>query len=89
MPALATSLGKGDELKKEGAKNGICLLNKDERKLMDAIKSLDAPKKTSVNIDPELWNRWLHFVLDKTGSIRKTGEDMENALRHYMECDHV
>ena len=46
-------------------------------------------KKTSVNIDPELWNKWLHFVLDKTGSIRKTGEEMENALRHYMECDRV
>lgn len=44
-------------------------------------------KKTSVNIDPELWNRWLHFVLDKTGSIRKTGEEMEKALEHYMKCD--
>lgn len=42
-------------------------------------------KKTSVNIDPDLWKKWLHYVLDKTGSIRKTGEEIEKALIYYME----
>ena len=44
-------------------------------------------KKTSISIDPQVWDRWLHFVLDRTGSMRKTSEELEKALVHYMECD--
>ena len=42
---------------------------------------------TSISIDPQIWDRWLHFVLDRTGSMRKTSEELEKALVHYMECD--
>lgn len=44
-------------------------------------------KKTSISIEPEIWDRWLHFVLDRTGSMRKTSEELEKALVHYMECN--
>ena len=44
-------------------------------------------KKTSISIDPQIWDRWLHFVLDRTGSMRKTSEELEKAIVHYMECD--
>lgn len=41
-------------------------------------------KKTSVNIDAELWKEWSKFVIDKTSSARKIGEELENALKEYM-----
>lgn len=41
--------------------------------------------KTSINIDKQTWNQWNHFVLDKTGSTRKVSEELEKALKEYME----
>jgi len=41
--------------------------------------------KTSINIDKQTWNEWNHFVLDKTGSTRKVSEELEKALKEYME----
>mgnify|MGYP001039311762 CR=1 FL=1 len=41
-------------------------------------------KKTSIMIDESLWNEWIHFVLDKTGSARKASEEIEKAMREYM-----
>lgn len=43
-----------------------------------------AKRKTSIAIDEELWKEWAKFVIDKTGSARKTSEEIENALRKYM-----
>jgi hypothetical protein len=41
--------------------------------------------KTSINIDPVVWNKWLHFVLDKTGSMKKVSQEFEKALIFYMD----
>jgi hypothetical protein len=41
--------------------------------------------KTSINIDKKTWNEWNHFVLDKTDSTRKVSEELEKALKEYME----
>ena len=42
-------------------------------------------KKTSISVDEELWREWLAFVVKKTGSTRKVGEEVEKALKEYME----
>jgi len=42
-------------------------------------------KKTSINIDEEIWKDWMKFVIDKTGSIRRLSEEMKKALQEYME----
>ena len=42
-------------------------------------------KKTSINIDDRVWKDWMKFVIDKTGSVRKLSEEMENALLEYMK----
>jgi metal-responsive CopG/Arc/MetJ family transcriptional regulator len=42
-------------------------------------------QKTSINIDSELWKEWTLFVVRKTGSTRKLSEELEKALREYME----
>jgi hypothetical protein len=42
-------------------------------------------KKTSINIDDRVWKDWMKFVIEKTGSVRKLSEEMENALREYMK----
>ena len=44
-------------------------------------------KKTSIYIDEDLWNEWMHFVLDhpKYGSSRKASEALEDAMRCYLE----
>jgi hypothetical protein len=44
-----------------------------------------AKKKTSINIDEQIWKDWMKFVIDKTGSIRRLSEEMKNALQEYME----
>lgn len=41
--------------------------------------------KTSINIDPLIWNKWLHFVLDRTGSTKKVSQEFEKALIFYMD----
>jgi hypothetical protein len=40
-------------------------------------------KKTSIYIDTELWNEWMHFVLDdpRYGTSRKASEALEDAMR--------
>jgi hypothetical protein len=41
-------------------------------------------QKTSFMIDKELWKEWTLFVVNKTGSARKLSEELEKALREYM-----
>ena len=43
-------------------------------------------KKTSIYIDEDLWNEWMHFVLDDSnyGSSRKASEALEDAMRCYL-----
>lgn len=43
-------------------------------------------KKTSIYIDEELWNEWMHFVIDDSnyGSSRKASEALEDAMRCYL-----
>jgi len=36
-------------------------------------------------VDDKLWREWTLFVVEKTGSARKLSEEMEKALREYME----
>ncbi|MEM0358026.1 MAG: hypothetical protein QXL77_06610 [Candidatus Bathyarchaeia archaeon] len=42
-------------------------------------------QKTSINIDSELWKEWTIFVIKKTGSARKISEELEKAMKEYME----
>ena len=42
-------------------------------------------KKTSINIDENVWKEWMKFVIDKTGSVRKLSEEMSKALQEYMQ----
>ena len=42
-------------------------------------------KRTSIYIDAELWNKWMHFVLDAYGSTRKASEALEDAMRDFMK----
>jgi hypothetical protein len=42
-------------------------------------------QKTSFMVDDKLWREWTLFVVEKTGSARKLSEEMEKALREYME----
>jgi metal-responsive CopG/Arc/MetJ family transcriptional regulator len=44
-----------------------------------------AKRKTSISIETELWKQWTRFVIDKTGSARKLSEEIENALKDYMQ----
>jgi len=36
-------------------------------------------------VDNELWKEWTLFVVSKTGSARKLSEELEKALREYMD----
>jgi len=42
-------------------------------------------RKTSISVDDELWREWLNFIVNVTGSTRKTSEYTENAIREYMQ----
>jgi hypothetical protein len=42
-------------------------------------------QKTSLLIDSQLWKEWTLFVVEKTGSARKLSEELEKALREYMD----
>jgi len=42
-------------------------------------------KRTSIYIDDQLWNDWMHFVLDTYGSTRKASEALEDAMRDFMK----
>jgi hypothetical protein len=41
-------------------------------------------KKTSLNIDSDVWKRWLTFVIQKTGSSRKISSETVRAIEEYM-----
>jgi hypothetical protein len=41
-------------------------------------------KKTSINIDDELWQQWLIYVLKKYGSSHKVSECLAEAIQEYM-----
>lgn len=42
-------------------------------------------RKTSISIDESLWTEWNMYVIRKRGSARKLSEEIENALRDYMQ----
>jgi len=44
-----------------------------------------ARQKTSITIDSDLWKEWTLFVVKKTGSARKLSEELEKALKEYMQ----
>lgn len=53
---------------------------------VNKVKSMKPKKrKTTISIDEELWREWLNFVVQKTGSGRKVSNEVEHALREYME----
>ena len=41
--------------------------------------------KTSISIDKEVWQDWVRFVVNKTGSVKTVGNETELALREYMK----
>jgi hypothetical protein len=41
-------------------------------------------KKTSINIEDSVWQKWLIFVVTKYGSARKVSEATTEALEEYM-----
>jgi hypothetical protein len=41
-------------------------------------------RKTSIQIEENLWTQWIQFVVARTGSARKLSEEIEKALRYYM-----
>ena len=41
-------------------------------------------KKTSLNIDEQLWTKWVIYVVTKTGTTRKVSEETQKALEEYM-----
>lgn len=43
-----------------------------------------AKTSTSIRVDEGLWTEWQIFVLKKTGKGRKASDEIENALREYM-----
>jgi len=42
-------------------------------------------QKTSIVIDRDLWKEWTIFVIKKTGSARKLSEELEKAIKEYMQ----
>jgi len=42
-------------------------------------------QKTSIVIDRDLWKEWTIFVIEKTGSARKLSEELEKAIKEYMQ----
>lgn len=47
---------------------------------------VEMPKrKTSINIDEDVWKKWLLFVIQKYGTSRKTSETTVLALEEYMK----
>ena len=41
--------------------------------------------KTSMNLDKDLWQEWVRFVVMKTGSTRMIGSETELAMKEYMK----
>jgi metal-responsive CopG/Arc/MetJ family transcriptional regulator len=42
-------------------------------------------RKTSVSVDDKLWREWINFVVNESGSTRKTSEYIEEAIQEYMQ----
>lgn len=42
-------------------------------------------KRTSIYVNGNLWNKWMHFVIDAYGSSRKASEALEDAMRNFMK----
>ncbi len=41
--------------------------------------------KTSITVDEALWKEWQIFVLEKRGKGRKGSDEIETALKEYMQ----
>jgi hypothetical protein len=41
-------------------------------------------KKTSLTIDPDIWGRWITFIVTKTKANRRISEITEKALEEFM-----
>lgn len=48
-------------------------------------EALMSKRKTSIQIFDQLWRDWTKFVIDETGSSRRTSSYVEKAIREYME----
>jgi hypothetical protein len=42
-------------------------------------------RKTTIHIQDGLWREWVKFVVDRTGSARKASQEIENAMKEYIE----
>ena len=49
------------------------------------MSTMGQKRKTSVNVDQDVWMKWNHFVIDKTGSSRRVSQELEEALLEYIE----
>ena len=49
------------------------------------MSTMGQKRKTSVNVDQDVWMKWNHFVIDKTGSSRRVSQELEKALLEYIE----
>jgi hypothetical protein len=45
----------------------------------------ETKRKTSISVDRHLWQKWIKFVVDKTGSSRMISIELENAIKEYMK----
>ena len=44
-------------------------------------------KRTSIYIDEDLWNQWMHYVLDNYGSSRKASQALEDVMRKTLKAE--
>lgn len=42
-------------------------------------------KKTSLNIDQDIWEKWVKYVVNKTGSTMKISEETERIIKKEMD----
>lgn len=52
---------------------------------MAIVIGMPNKKRTSIYIDENLWNKWMHFVIDAYGSSRKASEALEDAMKIFMK----
>jgi hypothetical protein len=45
---------------------------------------IEMRKKTSLTIEPEIWGRWITFIVTKTKANRRISEITEKALEEFM-----
>jgi len=46
-------------------------------------------KKTSINIDADLWKQFSLFAVERTGSLRNISSTLEEAIKYYMANVHL